>query len=339
MNSCSSSSLSACAPPLITFIIGVGQDVRVRPAQVAVERQSRAIRGGLRDGERDAEDRRSRRGPTSSSVPSSSSRTRSTPRCSYASIPDERRGDRAVDVRDRLQDALATEAPGSSSRSSSASCSPVEAPLGTAARPNAPSSSHTSTSTVGFPRESRISRAWTDSIRDIGLDRSGAEPPPGISEALPIRLACGRLRELPEPTDRVEPELRVELLGPVGVVGDQENDLGSPPRASSIVRPTTARATPRLRNARACSRPRSGPRRRACRARRSPPRRRRRERRRIAHPTPRTPDERRRASPRPPASSRRGSRDWSRASAGRPRRSRTPRRARSKRRRVRDVAP
>src|SRR5438093_7358758 len=47
----------------------------------------------------------------------------------------------------------------SASRSSSASRSPVEAPDGTAARPNAPPSSVTSTSTVGLPRESRISRA------------------------------------------------------------------------------------------------------------------------------------------------------------------------------------
>jgi hypothetical protein len=42
----------------------------------------------------------------------------------------------------------------SSSRSSTASCSPVLAPLGTAARPSVPSSSMTSTSTVGLPRES-----------------------------------------------------------------------------------------------------------------------------------------------------------------------------------------
>src|SRR5262245_48676188 len=49
----------------------------------------------------------------------------------------------------------------SPSRSSSASRSPVEAPEGTAARPNAPPASVTSTSTVGFPRESRISRPWS----------------------------------------------------------------------------------------------------------------------------------------------------------------------------------
>src|SRR6266481_4790604 len=49
----------------------------------------------------------------------------------------------------------------SPSRSSSASRSPVDAPDGTAARPNAPSASETSTSTVGLPRESRISRPCT----------------------------------------------------------------------------------------------------------------------------------------------------------------------------------
>src|SRR5882724_5405552 len=46
----------------------------------------------------------------------------------------------------------------SPSRSSTASCAPVEAPDGTAARPSAPSSSTTSTSTVGLPRLSKISR-------------------------------------------------------------------------------------------------------------------------------------------------------------------------------------
>src|SRR3984885_5804391 len=48
---------------------------------------------------------------------------------------------------------------GSLSRSSTASCAPVEAPEGTAARPMAPLSSTTSTSTVGLPRLSSISRA------------------------------------------------------------------------------------------------------------------------------------------------------------------------------------
>src|SRR6266576_2958907 len=46
------------------------------------------------------------------------------------------------------------------SRNSHASCSPVLAPLGIDALPSAPLSTRTSTSMVGLPRESKISRAW-----------------------------------------------------------------------------------------------------------------------------------------------------------------------------------
>ena len=46
----------------------------------------------------------------------------------------------------------------SPSRSSSASRLPVDAPDGAAARPITPDSKYTSASTVGFPRESKISR-------------------------------------------------------------------------------------------------------------------------------------------------------------------------------------
>ena len=52
----------------------------------------------------------------------------------------------------------------SPSRSSTASFTPVDAPDGTAARPTEPSSRTTSTSMVGLPRESRISRASIWSI-------------------------------------------------------------------------------------------------------------------------------------------------------------------------------
>ena len=48
----------------------------------------------------------------------------------------------------------------SPSRSSQASCTPVDAPEGTDAR-NMPSDVNISTSTVGLPRESRISQALT----------------------------------------------------------------------------------------------------------------------------------------------------------------------------------
>src|ERR1700756_2785298 len=50
------------------------------------------------------------------------------------------------------------------SRNSVASNSPVDAPEGTAARPQAPERRLSSTSTVGLPRLSRIWRAWTCSI-------------------------------------------------------------------------------------------------------------------------------------------------------------------------------
>jgi hypothetical protein len=56
----------------------------------------------------------------------------------------------------------------SPSRSSTASCWPVDAPDGTAAVPVEPSSSTASTSTVGLPRESRISRARREAIAGIG---------------------------------------------------------------------------------------------------------------------------------------------------------------------------
>src|SRR5512142_678332 len=61
---------------------------------------------------------------------------------------------------------------GSPSRSSTASRVPVDAPEGTIARPSAPDSSSTSTSTVGFPRESRTSLPCTSTI--IVMPRSSS---------------------------------------------------------------------------------------------------------------------------------------------------------------------
>src|SRR5829696_3438543 len=61
------------------------------------------------------------------------------------------------------------------SRSSTASCSPVEAPLGTIARPVAPLSSSTSTSTVGLPRESRTCRPTTSTISLMSEDGTSAQ--------------------------------------------------------------------------------------------------------------------------------------------------------------------
>src|SRR5258708_27955747 len=56
----------------------------------------------------------------------------------------------------------------SPSRNSTASCSPVDAPDGTAARPMLPSARNTSASTVGLPRESKISLPMMPAIFVIG---------------------------------------------------------------------------------------------------------------------------------------------------------------------------
>ena len=73
----------------------------------------------------------------------------------------------------------------------------MDAPLGTAARANVPSSRSTSTSTVGLPRESRISRAPTASMI-----------------AMPIRLSAARGRWRAAPAGRIGPSARTRPRGP-----------------------------------------------------------------------------------------------------------------------------
>src|SRR5580700_2019669 len=76
------------------------------------------------------------------------------------------------------------------SRSSTASCTPVDAPDGAMARPRAPESSITSASTVGLPRESRTSRPITCSVALNYVTPSVS----ALEERRPIRLVgvpCG----------------------------------------------------------------------------------------------------------------------------------------------------
>ena len=133
-------------------------------AEPAEERHA-GVRGGrLRGGERAAEDR----------VRSEPALGRRAVELDQGSIeralvvgvePDDRVRDLAVDVaRPPASTPLPRYAAGSPSRSSTASCSPVEAPDGTAARPRAPDSSRRRPRRVGFPRESRSWRAWTWAI-------------------------------------------------------------------------------------------------------------------------------------------------------------------------------
>ena len=65
------------------------------------------------------------------------------------------------------------------SRNSTASCTPVDAPEGTMARPNAPEPRRTSTSTVGLPRESRTWRPRTSVIVVMQAPLPGRSTRPG----------------------------------------------------------------------------------------------------------------------------------------------------------------
>src|SRR5260370_40812743 len=88
---------------------------------------------------------------------------------------------------------------GSLSRNSTASCSPVEAPEGTAARPRVPSARRTSASTVGLPRESRISRPMTLIISIFlfwGSELGLVHRQRGFSQNLTIRQVPQRTRRL-----------------------------------------------------------------------------------------------------------------------------------------------
>src|SRR6056297_2074065 len=75
--------------------------------------------------------------------------------------------------------------------SSMASYSPVEAPLGAAARPKPPDSVRTSASTVGFPRESRTRRRETDvmSVMSLPLPLDGEG-----EDARVVLLRCDQYR-------------------------------------------------------------------------------------------------------------------------------------------------
>src|SRR3954468_18995706 len=78
-----------------------------------------------------------------------------------------------------------------------ASKAPVEAPDGTAARPVLPSSRPTSTSTVGLPRESRISRATTTSMD--GTSISFVDVTRLLRSAVALRDEPNRLRAIGHP--------------------------------------------------------------------------------------------------------------------------------------------
>ena len=157
MNSWKSMLLSAWAPPFSTFIIGTGRMCAVSPP--------RYFHSGMRSSAAAAcaaasDTARIAFAPSRDllGVPSRLISVRSSAAWAEASIP-------RIAVRISpltFSTALLTPLPSHCvppSRSSVASNSPVDAPEGTAARPQAPDFTLSSTSTVGLPRLSRIWRA------------------------------------------------------------------------------------------------------------------------------------------------------------------------------------
>src|SRR4051812_4545724 len=163
MNSCRSIEFCACAPPLMTFSIGTGN---VRAASPPIQRKSDTFAFAAAAFAAASETPRIAFAPSRPlfSVPSSSSRRASTAFWSSASTPFSACAISPSTLLTARVTPFPPHAALSPSRSSSASCTPVDAPDGTAARPNAPLPSCTSTSTVGLPRESRIWRACTPEI-------------------------------------------------------------------------------------------------------------------------------------------------------------------------------
>ncbi len=163
MNSWKSTVFVACAPPFTMFIIGTGSTRESGPPRYrysGTPSDSAPARALASDTARMALAPRL----ALFGVPSSSIMAASMAIWSVASMP---RSFGAI-VFSTFCTARRTPLPRyrslSPSRNSIASCSPVLAPLGTAARPVVPSDRITSASMVGLPRLSRISRALMRSI-------------------------------------------------------------------------------------------------------------------------------------------------------------------------------
>ena len=167
MNSWMSRLLGACSPPLMMFIIGTGSSLALVPPRYwyrGMPMKLAAARAAAMDTPRMA------LAPSRSlfSVPSRSMSALSRVSWRTASMPMTAP---AISPR-TFSTAWRTPLPpyrSSLSRSSKASREPVDAPEGTAARPMSPDSRITSHSTVGLPRESRISRAQTPVMMLISI--------------------------------------------------------------------------------------------------------------------------------------------------------------------------
>ena len=246
MNSWKSTELSAWAPPLSTFIIGTGSTVgrvarvAVELGDVGVERHPGLGRGRAGGRQRDAEDRvgaepRLVRRP----VELASGCGRSPPGRS-ARAPDQRlRRSSSLTFATALPTPLPAHA-SPPSRSSVASNSPVEAPEGTAARPRAPESSATSTSTVGLPRESRIWRAWMRSIAPIAEAREASGSASRRRSAAARRASSGSTpsrRESRTTSSSISPTARSASSRVARSAGDAALGLGAAQDLARVEQP------------------------------------------------------------------------------------------------------
>ena len=163
MNSCRSRLLFAWAPPLITFIIGTGKRIGADPPRYRYSGSPDSSAAAFAVATDTAS---SAFAPSRAllSVPSRSISVWSMNACSSASRPMIASQISVLTFSTAWSTPLPRYRCGSPSRSSIASRCPVDAPDGTAARPMTPDSRSTSASTVGLPRESRISRATTSTI-------------------------------------------------------------------------------------------------------------------------------------------------------------------------------
>src|SRR4051812_29886535 len=236
MNSWMSTPPSACAPPLRMLSIGTGRTRAFGPPT-------------YRNSGRPAESAAARATPSETprmalaprlpllSVPSRSSIAGSTSRCSVASKPTS-----AGAICSRTAStACPTPLPPyrllSPSRRSTASKAPVEAPDGTAARAVVPSSSRTSTSTVGLPRESRISRAPMSSMVATGVTLSAQGSLPLPSSVASVEGEVEQRPQVPGRRGTVPEHLVVQRsVARAGACGAQRRDRPADLVVAGVVR-------------------------------------------------------------------------------------------------------
>ena len=167
MNSWISRPLSACAPPLMMFISGVGQRRALRAAEVAPERQADGVGRGARDRHRDAEDgvgadlRLVRRAV---GLEEDAIDLRLVERVET----DDARAERLHDVVDGLHARPCRRSASCRRRGARSPRARRSTRRSGRRRGRGRSAVWTSTSTVGLPRESRISRAMTAVISLMG---------------------------------------------------------------------------------------------------------------------------------------------------------------------------